>query len=35
MKVIRDVGFRPHKLPYDHSTWERHAHVMFLGVKPD
>ncbi len=35
MKVIRDAGFRPHKLPYDHSSWERHAHVMFVGLKPD
>ena len=35
MKVIADAGFTARKLPYDHSTWERHAHVMFIGVKPD
>jgi SAM-dependent methyltransferase len=34
LKVIRDVGFRAKKLPYEHSSWERHAHVMFMGVKP-
>ncbi|MFH1184432.1 MAG: class I SAM-dependent methyltransferase, partial [Chloroflexota bacterium] len=34
LKVIRDMGFSARKLPYDHSSWERHAHVMFMGVKP-
>ena len=34
MNVIRGTGFQPRKLPYEHSTWERHARVMFLGVKP-
>ncbi|MFH1185993.1 MAG: class I SAM-dependent methyltransferase [Chloroflexota bacterium] len=34
LKAIRDVGFRARKLPYEHSSWERHAHVMFMGVKP-
>ena len=33
LKVIRDVGFRAKKLPYEHSSWERHAHVMFMGLK--
>ena len=35
LQVLRDVGFRPRMLPYDHSTWEKHAHVMFLGEKPN
>lgn len=34
MSLIRQAGFRPLKLPYDHSSWERHAHVMFMGIKP-
>jgi len=34
MQAIRRAGFRPLKFPYEHSTWEKHAHVMFLGVKP-
>jgi SAM-dependent methyltransferase len=34
MNVIRDAGFKPRKLPYAHSSWERHAHVMFIGIKP-
>lgn len=34
MDLIREAGFQPRKLPYEHSSWERHAHVMFLGVKP-
>lgn len=34
MKAIRLAGFKPFKLPYEHSSWERHAHVMFMGVKP-
>jgi hypothetical protein len=33
LKVIRDVGFRAKKLSYEHSSWERHAHVMFMGLK--
>jgi len=35
MKTIRDAGFKAKKLPYEDSTWERHAHVMFVGVKPE
>jgi len=35
MKAIRRVGFEPARLPYEHSTWERHAHVMFVGKRPD
>lgn len=35
MQAIRSVGFRPLKLPYEHSTWEKHAHAMFLGIKPE
>jgi SAM-dependent methyltransferase len=35
MNVIRHAGFKPRELPYEHSTWERHARLMFLGVKPD
>ncbi len=34
MKTISAAGFKPRKLPYEHSTFERHAHVMFMGVKP-
>jgi SAM-dependent methyltransferase len=34
MKTIRDAGFKAKMLPYDHSSWEKHAHVMFLGIKP-
>jgi hypothetical protein len=34
MNAIRDAGFRARKLPYEHSSWERHAHVMFVGLKP-
>lgn len=34
MTAIRAAGFEPRMLPYDHSSWERHAHVMFVGVKP-
>lgn len=35
MRQLREVGFRALKLPYEHSSWERHAHVMFLGVRPE
>jgi SAM-dependent methyltransferase len=35
MKTISAAGFRPKKIPYEHSTFERHAHVMFVGLKPD
>lgn len=35
MRHIRSAGFRARKLPYEHSSWESHAHVMFLGVKPE
>lgn len=34
LRVMRRVGFKPKKLPYEHSSWERHAHVMFLGIRP-
>ena len=34
MQAVRDVGFKAKKLPYEHSSWERHAHVMFMGLKP-
>lgn len=34
MRLLREVGFKPRMLPYEHSSWERHAHVMFLGIKP-
>lgn len=34
MKTIRGAGFRAKMLPYEHSTWEKHAHVIFLGIKP-
>jgi SAM-dependent methyltransferase len=35
MRLIREVGFKARKLPYEHSSWERHAHVMFMGLKPE
>lgn len=35
LKTISDAGFKPKMLPYEHSSWERHAHVMFMGLKPD
>lgn len=34
MRTIRGVGFKARMLPYDHSSWEKHAQVMFLGIKP-
>lgn len=34
LKVVRHVGFRALKLPYEHSSWEKHARVMFIGIKP-
>jgi len=34
MHAIREAGFKARKLPYEHSSWERHAHVMFMGVNP-
>jgi SAM-dependent methyltransferase len=34
MKTIRVAGFKAKMLPYEHSSWEKHAHVMFLGIKP-
>lgn len=34
MQVIRSAGFKPRQLPYEHSSWEHHAHVMFMGLKP-
>jgi hypothetical protein len=34
MKTIRLAGFKAKMLPYEHSSWEKHAHVMFLGIKP-
>jgi len=35
MRLINAVGFKARKLPYEHSSWERHAHVMFIGLKPE
>ena len=35
IRIIREAGFKPHMLPYKHSSWEKHAHVMFLGIRPD
>jgi SAM-dependent methyltransferase len=34
MQAIGAAGFRPQMLPYEHSTFEHHAHVMFMGLKP-
>jgi SAM-dependent methyltransferase len=34
LDIIREAGFRAKKLPYEHSSWESHAHVMFMGLKP-
>lgn len=35
LRIIREVGFKPRKLPYEHSTFEKHPHVMFRGLRPD
>lgn len=34
MRLIKEVGFRPRKLPYEHSTFANHVHFMFLGLRP-
>ncbi len=34
MRLIAEVGFRPRKLPYEHSTFDNHVHFMFLGLRP-
>ncbi len=34
MRLMEEVGFRPRKLPYEHSTFANHVHFMFLGLRP-
>lgn len=35
LKIMEDVGFEPKKLPYDHSTFQKGTHFMFLGLRPE
>ena len=33
LNLIRETGFEPLKLPYDHSDFEKGTHFMFMGLK--
>lgn len=33
LKIIEEVGFRPRKLPYHHSEFQKGARSMFIGLK--
>ncbi len=34
LAMMKDAGFKPKKIPYEHSSFERGAHVMFVGTRP-
>lgn len=34
LDILRGAGFKPRLLPYTDSSWDSHAHAMFLGIKP-
>jgi hypothetical protein len=34
LKIMREAGFQPKKLPYEHSEFANHVHFMFIGVRP-
>lgn len=34
MRILRDVGFEPRRVPFDHSDLEPGSYEVFLGIKP-
>jgi SAM-dependent methyltransferase len=33
LDAMREAGFRPKSVPFEHSSFERGAHIMFVGVR--
>jgi len=33
LKIIRDAGFLPKMLPFEHSELEEGKHVLFVGIR--
>jgi hypothetical protein len=33
LAMMREAGFTPKSIPYEHSSFERGAHIMFVGIR--